>query len=382
MRASEVSRYLGDAAFRRQALEASLVNPQNTYARLRLESYTEDGWGRLPLWNPRSTPVLELNAEPPSPEALGPGMALLPDDAGPQALLALGEQAFFRYPMQPGDYWRGALEGVQSAQRYGLWSDESWGVGGLMWVALPDGSVETAATCATCHAAPVDGQVVAGLGNPLLDVGALTAHWYGQLDSPSRAWGPGRLDVTGDGVENPVTIADLRGSRSQQHLHRTATLHNDLVALAIRIETLLITSHGQALRPPRQVAMGLALYLYQGMEPEPVRAPDELSRQGRLIFERLCVGCHSGPGGAGPAVPVEAVGGDAAVALSPARATGYWRVPSLRGVAQRGRLFADGQTEGLSALFEARGDGEQAHPFGLELDNGERLALIAYLETF
>src|SRR5262245_3248320 len=51
------ARYVTDAAYRRAELEASLVNPNNGYSKLRLERYTESDWGALPEWNPRASPI-------------------------------------------------------------------------------------------------------------------------------------------------------------------------------------------------------------------------------------------------------------------------------------------------------------------------------------
>ena len=378
-RERQVDSYLNNPAFRREALERALVNPDNTYSQLRLDAYTEDAWGSLPIWNPRAAPISSLDTNPPSAVSLSPPIALPADGASLDELEALGAMAFSRYPMQPADYWRGALQSAEEAERFGVWTEDAGQVGGLMWVELPGGNLETAATCATCHAAPLRGAIVFGLNNPDLDLGALTAAWYGQPGSPARAWGPGRLDVTADAVENPVTITDLRPVRHQLHLHRAATLENSLVALAIRIETLLVTSHGRALRPPREIAIGLALYLF-GLDSPPTRAPDAASERGAELFEEECAACHHAEGYAGAPVPIALLGEDASVALSPARTTGAWRVPSLLGASARRPMLADGSVRDLDDLLDpARESG--GHRFGLELEAAQREALLAFVET-
>jgi hypothetical protein len=55
----EGERFLNDTAYRRAALEHSLLNPQNLYSRQRLASYGLGArrWDRLPAWNPRTQPV-------------------------------------------------------------------------------------------------------------------------------------------------------------------------------------------------------------------------------------------------------------------------------------------------------------------------------------
>ena len=63
--------YMTSAATRRAILERALVNPDNGYAQLRLERYTDAVWGALPEWNPRVRPVTaaDLGAGSPSVDA-------------------------------------------------------------------------------------------------------------------------------------------------------------------------------------------------------------------------------------------------------------------------------------------------------------------------
>ncbi len=77
------------------------------------------------------------------------------------------------------------------------------------------------------------------------------------------------------------------------------------------------------------------------------------------------------------------------------RGTGYYKVPSLRGLWYRARMFHDGSLasvgemldprrleEGLPPSFE--GEGRRivpGHEFGMELADREREALIAFLMT-
>ncbi len=51
------ARFEADAAFRRQCLEASLVNRDSGYAKTRLKHYSEGDWGHLPIAAFKSRPV-------------------------------------------------------------------------------------------------------------------------------------------------------------------------------------------------------------------------------------------------------------------------------------------------------------------------------------
>src|SRR5262245_27649353 len=54
--ANDLARYLHDADFRRAELSASLVDPTDGYAKLRLERYGK-AWEALSVWNPRVEPI-------------------------------------------------------------------------------------------------------------------------------------------------------------------------------------------------------------------------------------------------------------------------------------------------------------------------------------
>ena len=78
--------------------------------------------------------------------------------------------------------------------------------------------------------------------------------------------------------------------------------------------------------------------------------------------------------------PLDEIDTPAAVGLSPARGTGGYRIPSLRGLADRGALLADGSVPDLEALL----DGDRAtpgHRYGTQLSPDERNHLIQFLES-
>lgn len=318
------ARYLSEGAFRRATLVASLVNPDNGYSQTRLSHYAVDGdasWDALPEWNP-------------------PSAALSLDDT------ALGEHAFVRYPVQA------------------VAADFDDGVGAIVDVEYADGSFARALTCASCHSRIVDGARVIGLANETIDLG----------------WGHGRIDVAPPPGSEPIAIPDLRPIAYQSHLHRAGGVRNSLAALAVRIETLAITSRGAALRPPRAIPLALARYL-QTLAPPPRDATVDARQPGRAVFDRECGACHSGPGLAGPIYSVAAVETDPRVAESSDRGTGGYRAPSLLGLSTRGRLLHDASVADTAALLDPQRQ-TGGHRFGgASLDANARAELLLYLSS-
>jgi mono/diheme cytochrome c family protein len=407
--------YLGDAAVRRSELQASLVNPSNGYSRLRLAHYASGDaldWDRVAEWNPRTEPIAVTELDQPggaSTTALSSGASPLSlptsiSSASDPALLALGKQAFFRYPVQLAPYMSVALASRAAAAGYGLWLDAAAGVGGLVRAQVADGQGAVALTCATCHAAPAmasDGSpgvaIDAGLPNRALAIGAAVLD-YAPAPSEVEAlslWGPGRLDVTTDTGLEPVAIPDLRPVRWLTHLHRDATLEQrSMVTLATRIETLVITSNDQVVRPPRLVALALAAYIWSLADSLPsLEAATAQAPRGAALFDAACAGCHVPPALTGPPVLLATVGTDPTLGLSTDRGTGMYRVPSLHGVGTRGPLLHDGTIASVAALFDparstatfsAKLHGMGAvpgHTFGLELAPDDRAALVTFVSA-
>lgn len=371
--------YLRDATVRRAAMEASLLRRDNAYARRRLEHY-ESGeagdWSRLPRWNPpRSLAALD-GAPVASPRPLEiPPEAVAGD---PEALRALGEQAFWGYPAQlaPAAVLRGVRAG-EDLGAHGFLADGNVRVG-VLRVRLPDGELGVALSCAACHVARRPGGFVAGLANDALDLGALAARELpdGALADRVRAWGPGRVDVSTEDGREPAAIPDLRALRWQSHLHRAgAVILRDEASVAVRVETLLITSLHAAVRPPREVAAGLALYLFSLGHALPAPRWDH---PGAAVFRARCAGCHAGEGMRGGVIPAEEIGTDDALARSPDRGTGGYRIPSLRGVGARTWLLHDGAARGLEALLDPARP-SPGHDAGRDLTASDRAALLSFL---
>ena len=299
------------------------------------------------------------------------------------ALRELGRRAFEGYPVQLNEGLRAAASTESGRNDYGFWLDTRGRVGGLVTVALPSGRTDTALTCATCHAATDDNNELShGQVNPAIDIGRYNAHRSPPGESQDRllAWGPGRVDVTPDERDNPTAIGDLRAVRFQSHLHSAATLHNDLTALAVRIETLIITSLGEVVRPPRELTFTMAWYLWT-LE-APALRPAGTEEEGEAIFERTCSRCHQSNGTTSGPVSIAEIGTDSAVAESPARGTGTWRVPTLWGASTRTQLLHTASVRSIAHLLDpVRLEETPGHPFGTTLEADGRAALVRFVET-
>ncbi len=369
-----------DSSFehRRAVLEASLVNPDNGYSRLRLAAYRQHRWERLPVARFRTRPVLpaDLGKPPPTPDeswTMSGGNEQLP--ASLDDLRELGQRLFATHPAQVERSMLKVLRSEDGPSRYGLWQTAS-SVGGLVWVEL-GGGVYPALTCSSCHSsATTGGKLRPGVPNHGFDLGRAKDDYVGRRSLYST-WGPGRVDIAADGRDNPIVIADVRAVRFQTHLHRTANVKNSLPALAVRVETGLITAHRQKLRPTPVDAFAIAQYLWSlGAE---LPAPGPSPRATSALFERHCGRCHRGPGLSGEPVAAESVGSPVARMHSAARGTGNLQATSLRGVSDRQRLLFGGDATSFESLLSPdRKTG--GHHYGRHLTSPERETLVAYLQ--
>ncbi len=378
-----LERYLREPSFRRAALVDSLVVKDNGYATLRLAHYDSGApgdWSLAPEWNPPAATVATFGSSwsrPLAAEARPLSVSPAASEGDADALRALGEAAFFRYPLQLVDAPDEVLATDESANRFGLWRDDVRGIGGLVRAPLGDGSTGVFLSCASCHAQPgEEGRLSIGRPNAQLDLG----------------FGHGLVDVTTAEGTEPVRIADLRPVRFVTHLHADGNvLQRDVISLAVRIETLMITGRNGLLRPPREVALGLALYLWSLAADVPApRITSDAERRGEAIFAVDCASCHTPPAFTGPPVSLATIGTDPRVGLSHDRGTGNYRVPSLRFVSSRGPLLHDASLPSLAALLDpgridpaftgGRAPGAVVgHEFGLELDVAARADLLSYL---
>ena len=161
----------------------------------------------------------------------------------------------------------------------------------------------------------------------------------------------------------------------------------------------------------------LALYVYSLQPPPNPNQLDALAERGRKIFEQEgCGMCHTPPlytnnkltPAEGFTVPKDhpkkydilpiSVGTDPNLALKTRRGTGYYKVPSLRGVWYRSMFGHSGWCATLEDWFDpgrlqddyvptgfkpygAKTHAVKGHPFGLDLPAEDRKALIAFLKT-
>jgi mono/diheme cytochrome c family protein len=372
-----LDRFERDADFRRRCLLTSLGDQQNQYARDRVAHYRPDDWGALPLAAFRTRPVLpsDVGRPPPMPDDSWQVVAAEASPVTRDGLRRRGEQMFTRFPAQLERSLLPVLRTAGAPARYGLWQTAD-SVGGVVWVALP-GGVFPSLTCSSCHASLADGGLRPGVPNHQLDLGKAKDD-YVNARTLYSTWGPGREDIAADGQDNPVVIADLRPVRFQSHLHRTANVRNSLVALALRVETGLVTAHFGKVRPASNDAFALAYYLWT--LGDALDAKPAAQHPGREAFDRHCGGCHRGPALAGPPLLPAAIRSPLADMPNTARGTGKVRTPSLLGVSGRRRLLYGGEADGIDGLLDpARTRG--GHSVGASLTRDEREAIAAYLRA-
>ncbi|HEV8325296.1 MAG TPA: hypothetical protein VG389_27040 [Myxococcota bacterium] len=408
--------YVADASFRRHVLETSLVGDDNDWARARLASWAlpdGTGWDALPEMTTPTEPVRladvnRLAAGEPL-EMDGTATPLF-DGAYPDSwwdLSALGLRAFYEFPVRIEPVLEWILADPARVADYGLAVAADGVVVGVRKYPAPDGSVRVVEACALCHGSvDADGRLLHGLPNTRLDLGRAWADWIDEVsDAPDaegearlRSWGPGRVDVTPGADDDPLQVPPLTGLRDTPFLHQTGTVrHDQASALAMRIETLMITSWVGAFRPPRTVAFAAAAWIY---DLDPPIEPDAAALAGRMHGARVfrtagCSDCHE-PRVAYSApwlVGADVVGTDPASALTPSRGTGGYRVTPLRGVWAYAPYLHDGTVATLEDLFDARrveagwtrgvrGPGPvPGHRYGLGLTPAERADLLAFLRS-
>jgi hypothetical protein len=266
--------------------------------------------------------------------------------------------------------------------------------------------------------------------DPNLQLKNLTAADYGALVAEERMGGA--ITRWNGSILFPAKIPDLIGIKDRKYIDHTAThLHRgigDLMRYAAQVSFAEITDFGpyhmiasgttrvQA-RWPDAALYALALYIYS-LQPPPNPNPfDGKAQAGQKIFMREgCAACHTPPlytnnkltlalGFTPPkdrpasldVLPIS-VGTDPGLALSTRKGTGYYKVPSLKGVWYRGHYLHDGSVASLEEMFDpdrlkpshvpagwmpvgAKTHAIQGHDIGLKLEAGEREQLIAFLRT-
>jgi hypothetical protein len=254
---------------------------------------------------------------------------------------------------------------------------------------------------------------------------------------------PGVISRHRTSTFNPVQVPDLIGLKDRRYLDRTGLQPQHSAVDLMRYAALnqgadnlasfdgFIPADIPAFKTvpdpadPEKVGgrysdeqlYALALYIYSLQPPPNPNRFDDAAARGQKIFTREgCAGCHTAPlysnnkltPARGFTVPKEhwsrydilpmSVGTDPDLALKTRRGTGYYKVPSLRGVWYRSMFGHSGWCATLEDWFDparVRDDyvptgfkpygastyAVKGHPFGLQLAPDEKKELIAFLKT-
>ena len=235
----------------------------------------------------------------------------------------------------------------------------------------------------------------------------------------------------------PAQIPDLIGLKDRLYLDHTGLQQHRSIADLMRYDAInnfipeIAGYNGyhpvtgsETLPEPKNLSRygdlelyALAQFLYSLQPPSNPHRFDTTAAEGKQVFERQgCSGCHTPPlytnnkltPVTGFSAPKQdhtrfrilnvVVGTDPFLATKTRRGTGYYKVPSLRGVWYRGPFEHNGSVATLEDWFDARrlrdnyvptgyrGYGTsvravKGHPFGLNLAEREKRALIAFLKT-
>jgi hypothetical protein len=249
----------------------------------------------------------------------------------------------------------------------------------------------------------------------------------------------------GTGLNVPAQIPDLIGVRDRRYLDHTGLIrhrgigdimryaalnqaadvysrYGDFVPVAEDYKTLpepyVDSPFGFANgRYSDEQLYALAQFVYSLEPPKNPNKIDDLAQRGKDIFSREgCSNCHVPPlytnnkltlatGFQPPRQDLErfdimpiSVGTDSTLALKTRRGTGYYKVPSLKGVWYRGPFEHNGSVATLEDWFDPRrlqdgyvptgwkGPGTKTHAvkgheFGLRLSPQDKKALIGFLRT-
>ena len=243
---------------------------------------------------------------------------------------------------------------------------------------------------------------------------------------------PGVIERHGTSSTEPSKIPSLIGLQDIKYLDSTGLVRHrsigDLMRYVITNYGLDIIAHYGDFQPSQtQTGFGkdgtrfsdeqlyaLSLYIYSLRPPPNPNHVDDLARRGEAIFEdEGCISCHTPPfytnnklnpvvGFQVPkdlhktdAIMTRSVETDPQLATTTRRGTGFYKVPSLRGVWYRSAFGHNGQAASLEEWldperlrpdyvpkgFHLAPGPIQGHPFGLDLTVEDKKALIAFLKT-
>ena len=253
-----------------------------------------------------------------------------------------------------------------------------------------------------------------------------------------KAIPPGVLARQGTSPHWPAQVPDLIGLKDRKYLDHTGLVRHRSIVDLMRYSALNqgaddLASYGGFIPAARdfrtrpdpttrarysdEQLYALALYLYSLEPPPNPNKFDSLAAHGQKIFEREgCDTCHTAPLYTNnkltlaegfdlreehrqkyDIMPVS-VETDPTLALKTRRGTGYYKVPSLKGVWYRGPFEHNGSVATLEDWLDPRRLSEdyvptgfrgtrvktravKGHSFGMGLSSGDRKALIAFLNT-
>lgn len=256
----------------------------------------------------------------------------------------------------------------------------------------------------------------------------------GTLSAALEAIPPGVCARQGTSLFYPARIPDLIGARDRRYFDSSGHVRHRSIGDLMRYAAINQGAdelasyagwrpHG-ALPDPTGLSRysdeqlyALALYVYALKPPRNPNRGSPLAARGRRVFEReRCARCHTPPLYTNNTLtPTEdfevpawhrkafhvtdtSLYTDPSLAMQTRRGTGYYKVPSLKGVWYRGPFEHNGSVATLEDWFDPRrhdddyeptgfrrfGRPRQAvpgHNYGLELTPGDKRALIAFLKT-
>jgi hypothetical protein len=213
----------------------------------------------------------------------------------------------------------------------------------------------------------------------------------------------------------PPQIPDLIGVQERQYLDHTGLVRQRSIGDLMRYSSLAqdlfsqdrygseAGSNGREMPSARYSdaqLYALAMYLYSLRPPENPHPFDAAAARGQAIFQReKCGGCHTPPLYTNnQLIAAGELGVDPRYTFETHKSTGYYKVPSLKGLWYRGPLGHQGAAASLEEWLDPmRLDADYAptgykgydgktrsipgHPFGLKLPPNERRDLIVFLRT-
>jgi hypothetical protein len=252
---------------------------------------------------------------------------------------------------------------------------------------------------------------------------------WGAWDDASNGVG---MQARWDGsIFYPTKVPDLIGIKDRKYFDHTATHRHRGIEDLMRYGAQVASADSPHFGPydilprkdrhvpyrfPDEAWYALSLYIYSLKPPPNPNRMDADAVAGQKLFASTCTGCHPPPDYTNnkltlakgfqptesdrknPDVLPISVGTDPAEAMLTRKGTGYYKVPSLKGVWYRGHFLHDGSLTTLEEMFDpARlkpdfapkgwnppGVTKRAvpgHEFGLSLSAEDRRRLIAFLRT-